>query len=281
MQLTTLTKKSIKGFTLIELLVVIAIIGLLSTIVAAPVQSARKKAKDTKKVAEIKQLQTALANFANDNSQFPAGGLGSTTLTNLQPTYMPSIPSSLTNAAPRDHTIYVAYSSLPVGAQGSTSASFKTFAYHLGATLEVYNPVLSGDDDCTGVVSTTTTGTVFTGLQNGTACEQFTTVASTSLNVPVFVGNLTSPVSNNTTALNGVAGVLTGTGSFIFTTNNYVAHPFWPTAGNGTQGIAGVTAATTGTGGAVGDFQGYGAAENATTTCTSVDQCIYDISDVY
>jgi general secretion pathway protein G len=51
---------SLKGFTLIELLVVIAIIGLLSTIIAGPVQSARKKARDAKAKGDLVQVRTAL-----------------------------------------------------------------------------------------------------------------------------------------------------------------------------------------------------------------------------
>lgn len=52
--------KNKKGFTLIELLVVIAIIGLLSTLAVVALSSARKKSRDSKRVADMKQLQTAM-----------------------------------------------------------------------------------------------------------------------------------------------------------------------------------------------------------------------------
>ena len=53
MHQTSFVRNGFKGFTLIELLVVIAIIGLLSTVIINPVQSARKKARDAKKIAEL------------------------------------------------------------------------------------------------------------------------------------------------------------------------------------------------------------------------------------
>lgn len=68
-----------KGFTLIELLVVIAIIGLLSTLAVVALGSARQKARDAKRLSDIKQVQTALELYYTDNNAYPAvtGVLGS------------------------------------------------------------------------------------------------------------------------------------------------------------------------------------------------------------
>ncbi|MDD3711478.1 MAG: type II secretion system protein [Patescibacteria group bacterium] len=60
-----------KGFTLIELLVVIAIIGILATLAVVALQNARKNARDAKRVADIRQVQTALELYFNDYSHYP------------------------------------------------------------------------------------------------------------------------------------------------------------------------------------------------------------------
>ncbi len=62
-----------KGFTLIELLIVIAIIGLLSTLAVVALGSARVKARDSKRLADLKQLQTALELYYTDKSYYPVG----------------------------------------------------------------------------------------------------------------------------------------------------------------------------------------------------------------
>jgi len=114
------------GFTLMELLVVIAIIGILSSIVIASMTSARQKARDTKRISDIKQLQLALAMYADANSNHYPNAL-----TTLAPTFIPTIPSG---------TFF--YAALAASAGGTPCIS-----YHLGTTLETNSPVLQDDSN--------------------------------------------------------------------------------------------------------------------------------------
>ncbi len=60
-----------KGFTLIELLVVIAIIGLLATFSVVALSNARSRARDSRRIADIKQIQLALHMFHADEGGYP------------------------------------------------------------------------------------------------------------------------------------------------------------------------------------------------------------------
>ena len=61
------TFSSRKGFTLIELLVVISIIGLIATISAVALKNARIKGRDARRLADMKQLHTAMELCLNAN----------------------------------------------------------------------------------------------------------------------------------------------------------------------------------------------------------------------
>lgn len=74
-----------KGFTLIELLVVIAIISMLSTLSVVALNSARQKARDARRLSDIKQIRTALDMYFDVAQSYPANpatttlGVASTT----------------------------------------------------------------------------------------------------------------------------------------------------------------------------------------------------------
>ncbi len=61
-----------RGFTLIELLVVIAIIGILSAVVLTSLSTARQKARDSKRIAEVTQIQKALDYYYDVNQSYPS-----------------------------------------------------------------------------------------------------------------------------------------------------------------------------------------------------------------
>lgn len=119
-----------KGFTLIELLVVVAIIGLLSTLAVVALGNARVKARDAKRLSDLKQIQTALELYYTDNSSYPSGSsveLGTTNyaclnnagwaVTGCTNPYMSSVPDDPTAGRAYTYT-------------GTTSS------YSVAATLE-------------------------------------------------------------------------------------------------------------------------------------------------
>ena len=150
-------KKEVKGFTLIELLVVIAIIGILSAVVLASLNSARAKARDAKRVADVGQIQTALALYYDSNQKYPQAIADLVTAG-----FLPVEPSD-----PLASTTKYKYA-----VDSATTAT----KYHLGADLEqapLDSGVLASDKDCNSDATapmcfsaTAAGGTAFSGADS-------------------------------------------------------------------------------------------------------------------
>ena len=63
--------KNSRGFTLIELLVVIFIIGLLASIVVVSVNTARTKARDARRIADVGSIRSAIEMYIDANGAPP------------------------------------------------------------------------------------------------------------------------------------------------------------------------------------------------------------------
>lgn len=61
-----------RGFTLIELLVVIVILGILSSIVVVYVGNSRLRARDVKRKTDVKQMSSAIEQYAIANGKYPS-----------------------------------------------------------------------------------------------------------------------------------------------------------------------------------------------------------------
>jgi len=122
-------RKQQKGFTLIELLVVIAIIGILATIVMVSLNTARQKARDARRVSDVRQLQLALQMYYDTNGSYPAA------LSSLKPTFINEVPTD------------------PDGTSAYRYCVDATLGYHLGTraigmeNTDATKPPLSTDAD--------------------------------------------------------------------------------------------------------------------------------------
>lgn len=141
--------KFTKGFTLIELLVVVAIIGILAAIVYAPLQTALRKGRDAKKVAEMKSIQSSLMMYADSN-----GGSYPIDLVELDEATVGGIPKNYNSTADFDPNKYN-YTGYQVNS--------KVVGYHLYTHLETASPALDGAAKCRGAGDDATNSCVLYG----------------------------------------------------------------------------------------------------------------------
>ena len=93
--------KFFKGFTLIELLVVITVIGLLSTMVLVGLSGVRAQGRDTRRVADLRNLQNGLEVYFNKKSEYPASANScASSWTSLQTDLGGQLPKDPLNKSP-------------------------------------------------------------------------------------------------------------------------------------------------------------------------------------
>jgi hypothetical protein len=219
----------------------------LSTIIAAPIQNARKKARDAKKIAELKSLQLAIEQYGESNdANYPL------TLSQLSPAYMPLLPTftASTTSSPRDAYVYVTYTA------SSTGSSDQIFSFHIGSKLEVYGPALDTDRDCVFGLLGSELDNPFCSVYNG----------DSMLSTRADTGALVGVVGSNGLVLNPTTAG--GTGSFgtdVITQAGTIDNI---SVGNDFFGGAPTASSTV-----VSDRD-----EDRESTCKDINDCIFDIT---
>lgn len=91
-----------KGFTLVELLVVISIISFLSTIILSSMEAARARARDSKRIQEVLEVEKALHLYYSDYGVYPlttGNGAWSALSVLVDGGYLSSVPEDPTQTS--------------------------------------------------------------------------------------------------------------------------------------------------------------------------------------
>jgi len=144
-----------QGFTLIELLVVIAIIGLLASIVLASLNTARKKGRDARRIADMRQVQLALElYFSNSNTYPPRNSWANLSADLVAGGVMSAVPTDPTNNATYAYTYQATR-----GDAGPTACALVSCAgYMMRAVTEQTNFMTETVTGVGTVTSCTSTG---------------------------------------------------------------------------------------------------------------------------
>lgn len=174
-----------KGFTLVELLVVVAIIGLLAGIATVSVNSTRVRARDARRIADVKQMQNALELYNNANAGiYPAKTAADITLGDADNDVIDSSAAGIVgtptagadiflNIVPRDPKTGQNYTYKTCGAAAAGQAAARScVAYAIAFTTEASTSLGAAGKYCaspTGISLGPTQGNADGGCTSTTA----------------------------------------------------------------------------------------------------------------
>lgn len=128
-----------RAFTLIELLVVISIISILSSVVLSSLNTARAKARDTRRISDFRQIQIALEQYYQDYGRYPASQGPCSSATTPNSAWCNSVENyngtrwiaggALSPYLPRDPVDPVPHSTVQWGPNNDSGGTYFYFSY--------------------------------------------------------------------------------------------------------------------------------------------------------
>jgi prepilin-type N-terminal cleavage/methylation domain-containing protein len=118
------TYHRVRGFTLIELLVVIAIISILASVVLASLNTARAKARDARRLADVRSIAVSLELYYDTHGHYPCSSPYETSEGNpnflqvlVNEDFLSSNPQDPLNQSPYSY-LYASWKTTPTGPCG-------------------------------------------------------------------------------------------------------------------------------------------------------------------
>ncbi len=214
------------GFTLIELLVVIAIIGILATVSIVALNNARAKSRDSKRLGDTKNIQTALALYFQDKGRYPDSltigqSLFTTTTDSLgaltTSTYLSIIPAAPTPADGSCNTGKNAYGYTVADDGQSYSLSFCLggASGSLTNSNKCLTPVGTFDTDCSSCLVNPTNCSWQTIGSAGFTTSSASGLAFASFNNTHYIAYSDADNSSKLVAMKYTNNAWTNIGTFI------------------------------------------------------------------